>query len=96
MMIKARMKQRVRMLVNLSIALRVTLDESNSSAVFCGYWEMAMVHPIEMRPIEKPSTFQRNFSFSIKGESIAVMMMQKQLVDEIRMMLPYFRATIRN
>ena len=54
---------------------------------------MAMVQPIEIRKMDRPSTFQRNFSFNIRGESMAVMMMQKQEVDEIKIMLPYFKAT---
>jgi len=53
---------------------------------------MAIVQPIEIRKMDKPSTFQRNFSFNMSGESMAVIMMQKQEVDEIRMMLPYFKA----
>ena len=51
-----------------------------------------MVHPTEIKPIDRPSTFHRNLSLSIIGVSIAVMMILKHEVDAIKIRLPNFSA----
>ena len=79
--------------VILSMAIWVTFsDVSTSTVVSFGCWYMATEHPTVMVAIETPSIFQMNFSFSIKGVKIAVIIMQKHDVEAIRMRLPNFNA----
>jgi hypothetical protein len=49
--------------------------------------------PMQMRPIEIPSTFQENFSPRISGERIAVNTIEKHDVDDIKIMLPKYSDT---
>jgi hypothetical protein len=51
--------------------------------------------PIEINAIDTPSTFQENFSPIIIGESIAVNMIEKQDVEDMRIMFPSHRDTIQ-
>ena len=44
--------------------------------------------------METPSTFQVNFSPSTSGERIAVKMMEKQEVEDIKIMFPKYSETI--
>ena len=44
--------------------------------------------PVVISAIEIPSTFQENFSPRIIGESMAVKMIEKHDVDDIKIMLP--------
>ena len=59
-----------------------------------GYWVVVSIDPSEINPMETPSTFQVNFSPSTRGERIAVKMIEKQDVEDIKIMFPKYSETI--
>jgi hypothetical protein len=46
------------------------------------------IEPIEINAMDTPSTRQENFSPRINGERMAVNMMEKQEVEDIKIMFP--------
>jgi hypothetical protein len=57
---------------------------------------MAMEQPVQIKAIDSPSILQMNFSFNMIGVKIAVIMMQKQEVEAIKIRLPNFSASTLN
>ena len=52
--------------------------------------------PVQIKAIDMPSTFQENFSPRIMGERIAVKIMEKPDVEDIRIIFPKKRETIKS
>ena len=51
---------------------------------------------MQISPIEIPSTLHENFSPKIRGDRMAVKTIEKQEVDDIKMMFPKYKETTTN
>lgn len=79
--------------MSLAIILSSMFSYVNVS-MMSGCWLTAVKLPVATSRMVTPSSFHVNVSPSTSGLRMAVKMMVKHEVEEIRRMLPYFKATV--
>lgn len=71
------------------------LFSSNSVGMFFGYCVVVNRDPMLIIKMDTPSTFHANFSPTIIGDSIAVNIIEKHDVDDIKIIFPNHIETIK-